>query len=178
MRVYEGICNYVRYMEVYKGICRYMNVYEVYEGIWGIWRFCIFGVFLHLWDKHMTTGRINHTFVVRKSRKGRKGRDVCYCCAIVALCGAIVALLLRYCCAMLRYVALLLRYPPKQCGALRPKKGPGGRHITECLDRWYLRLQPKLCFGVLASLRKWTARRNPGNRIICWWVWPGKARQV
>ena len=58
-----------------------------------------------------------------------------YCSATVALCCAIVGLLLRYCCAMLHYccaivvlccpiVALLLRYPPKQCGALRPKKGP------------------------------------------------------
>ena len=45
------------------------------------------------------------------------------CCAIVVLCCGIVELLLRY-------FALLLSYPPKQCGALRPKKAPGGSHIT------------------------------------------------
>ena len=69
-----------------------------------------------------------------------------YCCAIVALCCAIVALLLRYVVLLLCYVALLLRYfarllchPPKQCGALRPKKAPGGRHITKMPKRiWHL----------------------------------------
>ena len=58
-----------------------------------------------------------------------------YGCAIVALLLHYVALLLRYCCAMLsfccamlRYFAQLLCYPSKQCGSLRPKKVPGGRH--------------------------------------------------
>ena len=56
-----------------------------------------------------------------------------FCFIVVALCWAIVFYVALYCAIvelLFRHFARLLCYPPKQCGALRPKKAPGGRHIT------------------------------------------------